>query len=222
MKINNISCKSCEKFTFCKSHEEKYKSSINKDGVWVGVMSPIRKCQHAIADKYYSKIHDKNVLEVGCGSSLKGNFIKKAIEDAGSKWSGIDIKKTDLTTKVCDVIAMPFENELFDCVIGNQTMEHWIDIVSALSEIRRVLKVDGKIILTVPIHLHGDPIFVTGDFNKIESLFNSSKLDIEVAEVWRKSHDGLLSYLPGESKKHLKKYNFLASTSYIACFVLRK
>lgn len=222
MKINSISCKICANFEFCKSYENNHRSSVNSTGTWVGVMSPIRKCQHAIADKYYTKIKNKNVLEVGCGKSGKGNFIKSIIESSGSTWTGIDINKTDLTTEVCDVISMPFKNEVFDYVIGNQTMEHWSDIPSALKEIRRVLKIDGKAILTVPIHLHGDSIFVTGNFDKMESIFNTSKLNIEIAEVWRKDHNGLLSYLPNESKTHLKKYKSSASTSYIACFILRK
>ena len=39
-----------------------------------------------------------------------------------------------------------------------------------LSEIRRVLRVDGQAVINFPIHLHGHRDFVLGDFNEEEQV----------------------------------------------------
>ena len=49
-----------------------------------------------------------------------------------------------------DIHNMPFENNVFDVVLCNHVLEHVKDDILALKEIRRVLKKDGKMILTTP------------------------------------------------------------------------
>lgn len=173
MEFDNIVCTSCFKYNECKEYEKSKRKSL-------------RKCQTAICELYYTKINNKDVLEVGCGNRKKGGLIKKTVENNNCKWTGIDIKETDLTTYVCSVTRMPFDDNSFDWVIGSQTLEHWKRPVKALKEIRRVLKSDGKVSLTAPVHLHGGDMFVSGGFNAIGKLFLKSGFNIEKAETWRK------------------------------------
>ncbi|BBF42164.1 methyltransferase type 11 [Lachnospiraceae bacterium KM106-2] len=49
----------------------------------------------------------------------------------------IDIKKID-------ILEIPFENESFDLVIANSMLYHVKDIMTALSEVKRVMKKNGK------------------------------------------------------------------------------
>jgi SAM-dependent methyltransferase len=49
-----------------------------------------------------------------------------------------------------DVCALPFADETFDCVLATDIIEHVDDDVTALREIRRVLKPDGRVLITVP------------------------------------------------------------------------
>ena len=49
-----------------------------------------------------------------------------------------------------DGIQMPFENDLFDCVIATEVFEHCPSLEITLSEINRVLKPGGILFFTVP------------------------------------------------------------------------
>ena len=224
MDLSVIRCKGCHKFDFCRKYEQDNVGKVNSKGVWVDCMSPIRKCQYAIAEKHFENITSAKVLEVGCGGSRKGGFIKAAIERAGSTWIGIDIVQSDLTTHVADVVDMPFKDGEFDVVIGNQTMEHWDKPTDALREINRVLKTGGLVYLNVPIHLHGTEAFVRGDFGAIGKYFSKTGFDLVSAEQWRSDPTPLSTYLPIESKNHLAKFptSPTPATAYIANFILRK
>lgn len=204
MELDDVICISCRKYDYCKEYERVNRKNVTPEGKRYIRQSPIRNCQAAICELYYTKFHNKDVLEVGCGNSKKGGLIKKIIEENNCKWTGIDIKETDLTTHVCSVTRMPFEDNSFDYVIGSQTIEHWKKPRKALKEIRRVLRPDGKLYLTAPIHLHGGKIFVSGDFKSIEKLFFKSGFDIEKIETWRKNYCDLGPYLHKTAKKHLR------------------
>lgn len=54
---------------------------------------------------------------------------------------------------------IPFDDERFDCVLCNQVLEHVEDLELALSEIHRVLRKDGVVLITLPMcfPLHMEP-----------------------------------------------------------------
>jgi ubiquinone/menaquinone biosynthesis C-methylase UbiE len=189
-------------------------------------MSPIRKCQHAICEKHLSKLHNINILEVGCGEKRKGYFVKEMVEGHNCKWTGIDINSTDLTSFVCSVEKMPFNDFTFDCVIGNQTIEHWDNIDTSLQEIYRVMKKGGFLYLTAPIHLHGRIEFIEGNFEEIEENFTRNNFHIFCCETWRKDYVPLYKYFPDTAKKNIKKnkinINLDNTVSYICFFLLEK
>lgn len=197
MGFEDIVCISCFKYDNCKGRETTEGNSL-------------RRCQRAIEEQYYKDICDKDVLEVGCGNSTKGGFVKKMLEANNCRWVGIDIKETDLTTHACNVECMPFANNSFDWVIGSQTLEHWKRPRKALREIRRVLRPGGKASLTAPIHLHGTKIFVAGKLDSVEKLFRQNGFDVELCQSWRKKHCDLVPYRPNDyAEKHLKKAGIL-------------
>lgn len=45
--------------------------------------------------------------------------------------------------RLADANALPFDDETFDRVVSTGSLHHWKDPIPALSEIHRVLKVDG-------------------------------------------------------------------------------
>jgi SAM-dependent methyltransferase len=52
----------------------------------------------------------------------------------------------------CDVKSLPFQNEYFDLIISDSTLDHFpseADIIIALKELGRVLQVGGTLILTI-------------------------------------------------------------------------
>ncbi len=96
------------------------------------------------------------VLDVGCGDGVVGAFLQ---EKAGVKVTGIDIseeavkkaKEKGVDAKVySSEQKFPFENDAFDKVFWGDNIEHLFDPAQTIKEIRRVLKKDGKIILSCP------------------------------------------------------------------------
>lgn len=96
----------------------------------------------------------QKVLDIGCGI---GNFIKfnpKKVELWGLdiiKENIDDLKRQGLKVKQGDVNKkIPFAANSFDCVTCFHVFEHLADPSNAISEIKRVLKDQGTVVIAVP------------------------------------------------------------------------
>jgi SAM-dependent methyltransferase len=99
----------------------------------------------------------RKVLNAGAG---QGSFSRMLEE------SGFDVVSTDVSPAACDVLsrrvrgtvvradvtALTFADESFDAVVLGEVIEHVVDDVSALEEVRRVLRPGGVAALSVPAH----------------------------------------------------------------------
>ena len=93
-------------------------------------------------------LHGK-VLDVGCGTKPYRELFRC------DEYVGLEIdSEQSRTNKQADFyydgMTFPFCDASFDGVICNQVLEHVFTPDIFLSEIKRVLKVDGKLLLTVP------------------------------------------------------------------------
>jgi len=61
-----------------------------------------------------------------------------------------DFEREDVDYKV-DIQNLPFKDESYDFIFASHVLEHVKDGMKALSEIKRILKVDGVAVLPVPI-----------------------------------------------------------------------
>ena len=94
---------------------------------------------------WYEKIRrnnsEGNILDVGCGkfNPQLGGYYGVDIVDQG--WN-----------QVCDISkdSLPYNNSFFDTVTCMETLEHLFDPIHALAEINRVLKFEGRLIISVP------------------------------------------------------------------------
>jgi SAM-dependent methyltransferase len=90
------------------------------------------------------------ILDVGCGSKPYKSLF------TFTEYIGIDIENPghDHTSEDIDFYydgnTLPFEDASFDSVITNQVFEHVFNPTRFLSEITRVLRPGGKLLLTVP------------------------------------------------------------------------
>lgn len=97
----------------------------------------------------------KTILDIGCG--LHPYFLKKtafshkfgvdASIDGNFTLDNIEIKKVDL-----DSAELPFEDNYFDVITMLAVIEHIYpeNVLAVLRQLRRVLKPDGKLIITTP------------------------------------------------------------------------
>ena len=98
--------------------------------------------------EFASQVHGR-VLDVGCG-----NRPYEQLFDA-SEYVGLELDTPEnRLTKTADVYysgtVFPFEPKSFDSVVCNQVFEHIFEPEAFLREIGRVLKNQGRLLLTVP------------------------------------------------------------------------
>ena len=97
------------------------------------------------------------VLDVGCG---EGRFAA-ALAQAGARVVGIDVAEEPLRRararhpglelrRVGEGEAWPFEGSSFDLVWAGEVIEHVADTAAWLSELRRVLRSGGSLLLSTP------------------------------------------------------------------------
>ena len=183
--------------------------------------SHARKTVMTFLKRDLNNLKNKKVLEAGCG---RWDYAKNILEINGNEWIGIDpvdFGNENITPIKGSVKKMPFHDNSFDIVLCNQTMEHWfeynVSLKQALREMNRVLKKGGVLMVNAPIHLHGDPRFLSGNIKKIRASFKKSMWKVSLFERvyptkktkdWKKisakgffSHFGYPSFLINNSKE---------------------
>jgi SAM-dependent methyltransferase len=98
----------------------------------------------------YAALLNGNLLDVGCGTKPYFALFKNI-----SNYTGLDLDSdTSRKRAVADVYyegtIFPFKDNEFDSILCNQVLEHVFNPDEFLSEIARVLKPGGNLLLTVP------------------------------------------------------------------------
>lgn len=92
-----------------------------------------------------------DILDFGCGSkpyeslfSSVTSYVGTDIKGAGNdhKFSKVDVFYNGKT--------LPFADETFDAVVSFEVLEHVFNIDEVLTEIRRVLKPNGQLLISIP------------------------------------------------------------------------
>ena len=91
-----------------------------------------------------------NCLDVGCGSMPYKQFFNQCQSYVGLEYESDIAKKSFSPDFFYDGVTFPFESDSFDSLVSFEVMEHVDDIEVFFSEIVRVLKPGGKIIVSVP------------------------------------------------------------------------
>ncbi len=119
-----------------------------------------KRPQYVLAElllSHLSQIHHKKFLDVGCGFGefidiLKGHQVTNVVGIDGSDTCyAFSLKKGVQCYKVnLEEGQLPFANESFDVVVSLEVIEHLWNTKHYLSEIHRVLRRQGSVILTTP------------------------------------------------------------------------
>jgi 2-polyprenyl-3-methyl-5-hydroxy-6-metoxy-1,4-benzoquinol methylase len=105
--------------------------------------------------KLAGDVQGQTVLDAGCARGYLGRQLK----ERGARVVGFDISPEALKeaaqvldeTHVCNLEeTWPLSSQSVDMVVLSEVLEHVFDPVSVLKEAHRVLKDDGKIIITTP------------------------------------------------------------------------
>jgi malonyl-CoA O-methyltransferase len=102
--------------------------------------------------EYFGNLAGKRVLDVGCG---KGRFARVLAERyPQAHITGTDISEAMLAFARAPIApvsatmtALPFRDFAFDAVYATESLEHAVDIERAVSEMCRVLKPGGRLVI---------------------------------------------------------------------------
>jgi len=108
------------------------------------------KIKTSTAERYKliaSRISKGRILDIGCGYGDLRKFLTDNVEFYGVDKNprGTKIKKVDVSEE-----KLPFKDEFFDYVVAAEILEHLGNPGNFLKEARRVLRKNGKLIVTVP------------------------------------------------------------------------
>jgi SAM-dependent methyltransferase len=161
---------------------------------------------------------DDNVLEVGCGTGVLAREVVKRVGPNGAV-TGLDLSESmlgvarelcpDVDFRQGNAMSLPFDDKSFDVAIASFVLMFVPDPVLAVSELWRVLKPGGRVVITVWEALGGNPVyaglvdiakrriddaagsslawpFALGENGKLEEICGSAG----VADVAISAHDG--------------------------------
>lgn len=117
-------------------------------GIFVNPFYHARLGLRKAMSRFSSKLKGR-LLDVGCGSKPYQELF--AVDD----YIGLDIdSEASRNRKIADYFydgkTFPFNEDEYDSVLCNQVLEHIFNPDEFLSEIKRVLKPGGRLLLTVP------------------------------------------------------------------------
>ena len=153
-----------------------------------------------IIDELLNSVGSKEMLEIGCGT---GHWTKH-FEELGYAVTAVDIskpmldiaKKRDLKAEfiIADAGSLPFKNESTDLITSITMLEFVDEIEKAVSEMRRILKKSGNLILgclnknsVLGRNKNNDPTFKNAVFFSDED-FDTKFLGFEIVKIKKGVH----------------------------------
>lgn len=170
----------------------------------------------------YSGSFTGKLLDIGCGD--------KPYEDLFcniSKYEGIEIESTlHAKTKadyLYDGTSLPFSENAYDVIVLNEVLEHVFNPDELLSEIYRVLKPNGKLLITVPFiwDEHEQPFdFARYTSFGLDYMIKRNDFEIEIHEKTKANFSVIFQLINTYIYKVTQKWNKLLRVIIIVllCF----
>lgn len=131
-------------------------------------------------DGYFSNaLFSSKGLRVDAGMDVSLRYVIKAVKNSSQS----HVYKSLL---VGSAVNLPYKDRSFGIVFSNCVIEHIPNVQSVLSEIQRVLKMEGRLIFTVPTPYFGRYSYIYKLLNKAGSRY--------LAELYRSSIDKRLDH----------------------------
>jgi SAM-dependent methyltransferase len=121
----------------------------------LGWLHLLRRAQLPIMDRLRRVGRDARVLDVGCadGRMARHLAVQAGVVIACEPSASVRAvrRRPNLIPVRADGNALPFAGEAFDTVVLSSVIQMMPDASGILREVRRVLKPDGRIVLTCPV-----------------------------------------------------------------------
>jgi len=102
--------------------------------------------------EYFGELNGKRILDAGSG---KGRFARVLVQRyPQAQVIAFDLAEamlrhvpSDIGTCAGSMTALPFQNDAFDCAYATESLEHAVDIETAIAEMCRVVQPGGRIVI---------------------------------------------------------------------------
>lgn len=121
---------------------------------WNAIDKLIGRIRYAHVQKYIRR--GMAIVDVGCGRNADFLMRNRDIikEGIGLDFRVKNVREQNITLiNNRDLKAFPIADDIIDVVFLNAVLEHLTDPISVLSESKRILKKEGKIVLTTPTRM---------------------------------------------------------------------
>ena len=116
------------------------------------------RCMYPEVVRQVKELQGEDILDIGCGN---GNVIKMLEAQRPGHYYGADLSREmlkearkrvskEVVLKLADAVDLPFDDESFDIVICNASFHHYEEPKKAISEMNRILRPGGALILGDP------------------------------------------------------------------------
>ncbi len=153
------------------------------------------------------------ILDLGCGNGISARLLNQAdFEVVGTDISPLFLAEAQewenprLRYHVCDVMELPFESESFDVICSNELIEHLPDVETALTEMIRVVRKGGRIVLSGPNLC--SPLIPLFDWLSLMSGKSGRP-------VWGETKQQALKQFIRNCRLHIRKRFFTKSPNFI-------
>ena len=133
--------------------QKKQEEMFAKDSVIEEVLaSPVQRERVDVAVSMIGS--GGTVLDIGCGDAAIGELMRKN----GNTVVGLDFpavirtatEKKEISLVAGEASNLPFANESFTAIFAGEIIEHLLNVTKFLGDIHRILKKDGKLVVTTP------------------------------------------------------------------------
>lgn len=120
----------------------------------VFLADPLNACRIDFLLKHLARIAPNTLVDIGCAGGILIKMFKEA--HPGSLVYGADLNPIHNVSGeqpgliAADACALPLRTNSIDCAVCSEMLEHLAEPSFALSEIRRILKSNGFLLITVP------------------------------------------------------------------------
>lgn len=151
--------------------------------VWVEKLRLKTICKLIKGEIKKNNLNNPIILEVGCGAGHVLKEIQNEVKtnnliglDPLEDWLSIARKKVGSEVNLIKGFAedLPFKDNSMDIVVCTEVIEHIIDPTVVLKELKRVVKSDGPIIVSIPNEKLINTLKEIIDFFKLYKIFFSN------------------------------------------------
>lgn len=141
-------------------------NKLNPRNGWLGwwpkqglkaILDPENACIAAFLSEQSERLGEKTrLLDAGAGNRPYQGLFQQLTYQSCDMPGGFYKQAHDFE---CFLNEIPCENNQYDVVVLTQVLEHVPDPLAVMQEIQRILKPDGRLLLSVPLNapLHGEP-----------------------------------------------------------------